>query len=361
MGTCRICGRSSPLISACLSLCLDCIRSKPEEALPLAAEAHAASRKRFGLVPAVPKGGDVHCRFCGNRCEIPESGKGYCGLVGNENGRMVRGKELIASYYYDPHPTNCVSEWACPASGLGYPKYSMCEGTEYGYFNLAVFCVGCSYDCLYCQNWQFREDVRMKSKLKVSDEEFLAAIKENTTCICFFGGDPSPQLDRVTRICRKAEGKNRILRFCLETNGNASPKILENFAELCLRSGGNIKFDLKFRDENLNIAVTGISNRLVHENFKRMGKYYEQRKELPFLTAATLMLPGYIDEQEIRGIAEFIASVDEEIPYSLLAFYPHFDMRDLPLTRREDALRFKKIAEKAGLKKVKIGNVNLLS
>ncbi|MCQ1537173.1 hypothetical protein FTO70_16120 [Methanosarcina sp. KYL-1] len=84
-----------------------------------------------------------------------------------------------------------------------------------------------------------------------------------------------------------------ILRFCLETNGNANPKILENFAELGLRSGGNIKFDLKFRDENLNRAITGIGNKPVHGNFKRKGKYYGQRREVPFLTAATLMVPGY--------------------------------------------------------------------
>ncbi|WP_255336896.1 hypothetical protein [Methanosarcina sp. KYL-1] len=53
--------------------------------------------------------------------------------------------------------------------------------------------------------------------------------------------------------------------------------------------------------------------------------------------------------------------MDEEVPYSLLAFYPHFEMRDLPRTRREDALRFKKVAEEAGLKRVRIGNVHLLA
>jgi uncharacterized Fe-S radical SAM superfamily protein PflX len=91
------------------------------------------------------------------------------------------------------------------------------------------------------------------------------------------------------------------------------------------------------------------------------NEFYGQRRELPFLTASTLMVPGYIDEQEMRGIASFIAGMDEEIPYSLLAFFPHFDMRDLPLTKREDALRYQKIAKEAGLKNVRIGNVHLLS
>ncbi len=359
MGKCKICGKNSPLISDFLSLCKECIRTKPEQALSTAKEAHAISRSRFGLVPDIPRGGNVRCRFCGNECEIQEESNGYCSLVKNEKGKMVRDNELIATYYYDPHPTNCVSEWACPASGLGYPKYSMSKSIEHGFYNLAVFCEACSLDCLFCQNWHFREGIKLKPR--VADEEFLSAINEKTTCICFFGGDPTPQLDKITRLCRKAEGKNKILRFCLETNGNANSKILENFAELCLRSGGNIKFDLKFWNDALNEAITGVSNRKTKENFERMGKSYVQRKELPFLTASTLMVPGCIDEEEIKGIAGFIASVNEEIPYSLLAFYPHFDFRDLPLTKKEDALRFKRVAEKQGLKNVRIGNVRLLS
>jgi pyruvate formate lyase activating enzyme len=72
------------------------------------------------------------------------------------------------------------------------------------------------------------------------------------------------------------------------------------------------------------------------------------------------MLPVYVDEQEIKGIATFIASVDDNIPYSLLAFFPHFDMRDLPLTSKETAVRFQRIAREAGLRNVRIGNVHLL-
>jgi len=92
-----------------------------------------------------------------------------------------------------------------------------------------------------------------------------------------------------------------------------------------------------------------------------MGKFYRQRKEILFLTASTLMVPGYVDDEEIKGIAGFIASINDEIPYSLLGFYPHFDMRDLPLTRKEDALRFQRIAKEAGLKNVRIGNAHLLA
>ena len=78
------------------------------------------------------------------------------------------------------------------------------------------------------------------------------------------------------------------------------------------------------------------------------------------LIASTLLVPGYVDEIEVAGLAGYLAGLDPEIPYSLLGFYPHFYLHDLPNTSRSHALRCKQIAERAGLKKVNIGNVNLL-
>ena len=68
----------------------------------------------------------------------------------------------------------------------------------------------------------------------------------------------------------------------------------------------------------------------------------------------------YIDEDEIRSIARFIVSVNPHIPYSLLAFYPHFYMEDSPLTSKELAYRCLSAAKNEGLKNVRIGNLHLL-
>ncbi|MGD9233966.1 MAG: hypothetical protein PVH67_08905, partial [Desulfobacterales bacterium] len=76
--------------------------------------------------------------------------------------------------------------------------------------------------------------------------------------------------------------------------------------------------------------------------------------------ASTLLVPGYVDEPEVEKIAGFISSLNPKIPYSLLAFYPQFYLNDLPTTSKSHALRCKAIAEKAGLKNIRIGNVHLL-
>jgi len=139
-----------------------------------------------------------------------------------------------------------------------------------------------------------------------------------------------------------------------------NPRLAEKAAEYALKSGGNIKFDLKAWSETLNIALCGVSNKPTLENFRRIGeKYYEKRRELPVLTASTLLVPGYVDA-EVEGIAQFISQISSEIPYTLLAFYPCYVMNDLPTTSRQQAMECQKAAQKH-LKNTRIGNIHLLS
>jgi pyruvate formate lyase activating enzyme len=53
--------------------------------------------------------------------------------------------------------------------------------------------------------------------------------------------------------------------------------------------------------------------------------------------------------------------LNDDIPYSLLAFYPSHHMRDLPTTSRAHAERCSRAALDAGLKRVRLANVHLLT
>jgi pyruvate formate lyase activating enzyme len=364
-GTCKLCNSTSVYISSELGVCLGCLRKKPEEALAIAMEAHERSRATYGLPvqpPKDPRG--IPCRICVNECRIPDNGMGYCGVRRNEGGKLagVSPEEGKLSWYYDPLPTNCVAGWVCPGGcGAGYPECAYSEGPEYGYRNLAVFFQACSFNCLFCQNWQFREETLTTRKRSV--KELVDAVDKMTSCICYFGGDPAPQLPFAIRASRLAleQKRNRILRICWESNGTMNRGLLNEMIELSLKSGGCIKFDLKSWNENLNIALTGVTNKRTIENFSIVAGRIRERPDPPLLIASTLLVPGYIDEEEIRNISEFIASLDKNIPYSLLAFCPHFLMSDLPVTSKDFALKCREIAEAAGLRRVKIGNVHLLS
>jgi pyruvate formate lyase activating enzyme len=97
------------------------------------------------------------------------------------------------------------------------------------------------------------------------------------------------------------------------------------------------------------------------ESFRIIGeKFFSQRAELPVLTVSTLLIPGYVDVQEVDSLARLIAGIDPRIPHTLLAFYPSYTLTDLPTTSRQTAYQCLETA-KGHLENVRIGNIGLLS
>lgn len=347
---CPLCGSSAQPVSEAIGVCLRCIRDRPREALPRAREAHRRVRQAFGLPASAPHTpGGIRCGLCAWDCTLGEGERGYCGLRTVQNGRLVHlagtPERGLLHWYRDPLPTNCVADWVCE----GHHRR--------GDHNLAVFYGSCTFNCLFCQNWHFRELSPQQNPL-ISARELAEVANPRTFCVCFFGGDPSSQMPHALAAGRLLARKG--VRVCWETNGMMHPKLLDQAVQLSLETGGCIKFDLKAFDENLHIALTGASNRRTLENFRRAAARIPERPQLPLVVASTLLIPGYVDAEEVYRIARFIAAIDPDIPYTLLAFAPHFQMTDLPCTSSAHAREAVEAARAAGLTRIRIGNAFLL-
>ena len=270
---------------------------------------------------------------------------GVCGVrtYGRKGRTKVSGRCAYLDWYYDPLPTNCVAEWVCGERGPGV--------------NLAVFFGGCSFNCLFCQNWHHRKLVGDRRFLH-SPEDLASLIREDVRCVCYFGGDPTPYMDFVINASRRIL-KVKKVRLCLETNGSVNWKLLKSFLELSLKTGGVVKIDVKAFNERLHMALTGSSNRNTLDNLEK-GILFSKENGGPMVVASTLLVPGYVDAEEVRKIAELIASLDKNTPYSLLAFHPQYMMDDIPPTPRSLAEECYRAALDAGLRRVKVGNVHLL-
>ena len=365
MGSCNHCGQSAVTISDTLGFCAACIRNHFATVWPAIKAVHDRSRRAFGLPLDPPDAdGGLGCGLCVHGCRIPEGRTGFCGLRQNSDSHIRGGRphEGNLYYYFDPLPTNCVGDFVCPAgTGCGYPAYSVSHGPEIGYRNLAVFYHACGFNCLYCQNFAFKQ--RTFSRTRITARQLAEAVDDQTTCICYFGGDPTPQVlhaVKAARLARRAAA-GRILRICWETNGSAREPYLSLMAELALTSGGLVKFDLKAWHSSIHLALCGVTNAQTLANFKTLAAWTARRPQPPFLIASTLLVPGYVDEPEVAAIAGFIAGLDPKIPYRLLAFYPHFYLNDLPTTSRSHLLRCREAAFNAGLNRVSTGNLHLLS
>jgi pyruvate formate lyase activating enzyme len=138
------------------------------------------------------------------------------------------------------------------------------------------------------------------------------------------------------------------------------PAWLKRMARISLESGGCIKMDLKAWRPNIHRALCGFDNRLILENFAQLAGYAPLRPDPPLVVASTLLTPGYVNEEEIWGLASFIAGINPDIPYVLLAFAPQFHMEDFPTTSREQADACLDAARRAGLRRVRLGNGHLV-
>ena len=348
--TCLLCHRSSQIVSLAIGICRDCLGEHLPAACQRVELIHADSRAAFDLPAKPPRHpGGICCALCSNECVIDEGGRGFCGLRTVRAGKLTHlagtPSHGLLHWYRDPLPTNCVADWVC-------------EGNQHpGSHNLAVFYASCTADCLFCQNWHFRQVSPTKSEM-ISAAELASVANARTFCVCFFGGDPASQMPHALAASKLLA--QRGVRVCWETNGTMHPKLLDAAVHYSLDTGGCLKFDLKAFDEALHIALTGISNQRTLENFACTARRFDERPDLPLVIASTLLVPGYVDAEEVSKIARFIAALNPQIPYVLLAFAPSFYMSDLPCTSVRHAQEAPAAARDAGLVNVRVGNRHLL-
>lgn len=312
--------------------CVVCSRQRPSSAIPVCPECAKGSgwiaEKIHEGFDALGKG---ECNLCSNRCGIAS---GLCGVRGGVSSDLS-----LQHAYLDPLPTNCCNSW-------------FCRGSELEGYNLAIFYYGCNFDCLYCQNWEHKlTDAAPPVRI---DEALKMALDSRVKCICHFGGSPEPQMPFALKLSEKIIDARNDVMVCWEWNGDGNRRLVRKAAKISSRTGGTVKFDLKAWNEDLHLILTGRSNENVLKNFEAVFHAHPE-----VLSATTLLVPYYVDAEEVERIASFIASLDENIPYSLLIFHPNYRLADLPVTPREQVIECLRAARRH-LNNVHLGNEHLL-
>jgi len=72
-----------------------------------------------------------------------------------------------------------------------------------------------------------------------------------------------------------------------------------------------------------------------------------------------LYIPGWVEVDEIRKIARLVASVDRDIPFTILAFFPAYKLSDVKPPNVMELVKAFAAAKEEGLKRVKLGNVHV--
>jgi pyruvate formate lyase activating enzyme len=168
------------------------------------------------------------------------------------------------------------------------------------------------------------------------------------------GGEPTMQSGFLVELLRKCgeKGIHTALDTCGYVKWEAMERVLEH-VDLVL-------YDIKQIDPAKHAEQTGVSNELILENAKRIC-----RKGAPMIVRIPV-IPEYTDgDENIRGIAEFVSTLETVARVDLLPFHPlgepkyrkldrHYEFEGTQPPSDEHMQELKRLVESFGLQ-AKVG------
>ena len=274
----------------------------------------------------------IRCVACGHRCVIADGRRGICKVRFNKGGELKVPFGYVAGLQCDPVEKK--------------PYFHVYPGSDALTFGM----VGCDFHCPYCQNWGTSQALRDPASLApvraVTAEQLLGIARTN---------DAKLVVSSYNEPLITAEWSKVIFERCAEagftcgfvSNGNATAEALDFIGPWI----GAYKVDLKsFNDVNYR-KLGGVL-----ENVKATIRMVYERSI--WLEVLTLIVPGFNSaEEELRAIAQFIASVNPQIPWHVTAFHKDYKMTDPQDTPAEQLVRAAEIGASEGLKFVYAGNL----
>ncbi len=275
--------------------------------------------------------GRIRCLACGHRCSVLPGRSGVCRVRFNTGSELRAPAGYVAGVQLDPIEKK--------------PFYHAFPARDALSFGM----LGCDLHCGYCQNWvtsqALRDDMAVSRPNFVTAERLVElAVRTKTPVMVSTYNEPLITADWAVEIFKLARSEGIVCGFI--SNGNATPEVLEfirPYVDL-------YKVDLKgFSDKGYRELGGVLQN--VLDTIKRL-------KEMAFwVEIVTLVVPGFNDgDEELRGIAEFIAGVSCDIPWHVTAFHPDYKMTGPPRTPTETLLRAYEFGKAAGLRFVYPGN-----
>lgn len=277
--------------------------------------------------------GDVQCFACGHRCLIKPGRDGVCRVRFNDAGTLLVPHGYVGALACDPIEKK--------------PFYHVLPGSDALTFGM----LGCDYHCGYCQNWvtsQMLRDPDAVAPLKLTTPRQLVdlAIENGAPVVASSYNEPLITSEWAVDVFKEARARN--LRCAYISNGNATPQVLDFIRPYV----DAYKVDLKTFNPKHYRQLGGVM-----ENVTDTIRALKERNF--WIEIVTLVVPGFSDDpDDLKRMAEFIASVDPLIPWHMTAFHPDYKMTNgYRRTTVEDLLQIVGYAQQAGLKYIYPGNL----
>lgn len=276
-----------------------------------------------GMFVQTLEGGQVECRLCAHYCRLKPGQTGICQVRHNVAG------ELITSAYGNP-----VLLAVEPIEKKFF--FHVSPGSQ----TLSLGTAGCNLRCQYCINWRVSQRGVDAADAEVTPAKIVAdALAQQVGCIAFTYTEPTIFFEYAHDIARLASHAG--LTVVAKSNGYMAPDVLQAMASWLHA----INIDLKGWHNKAHQRVIGGALQPVLDNLRLAA-----RLNL-WLEVTTLLVPGLSQHaDDLDNIARFIANeLGPNTPWHLLRFYPHYKMRDQPVTPQSLLQRAVESGQKAGL------------
>jgi pyruvate-formate lyase-activating enzyme len=172
--------------------------------------------------------------------------------------------------------------------------------------------------------------------------------------VAFTGGDLACRADFYAQATKRIKGACREeMWILLETNGyGLTPKNLDTLASAGLDS---FWLDIKAYDTETYRKLCGTTNENVLEAPARI------RDRGFVLEVLSLYIPGWVETNQLTRVAELIKELDPNIPFTLLAFFPEYELSGVRPPTLTEMLKAYSTVKALGLKRVKLGNCRVFA
>ncbi len=271
---------------------------------------------------------DIQCVLCPNLCILKENEIGNCQTRQNISGKLYQlFYKMVSSIAIDPIEKK--------------PLYHFYPGKKI----LSLGTVGCSFHCLFCQNYSISQftDIHLE---EIDEKEILKILKENKLdLLAFTYSEPLIWYETIYDISKYIKENDDRIKIVLVTNGYINQKPLTDL--LPYIDAMNIDLKSFQNDFYKNICEGRLEP--VLQTIKTAAKRIH-------VEITTLIIPTLNDSiEEMSTISSFIASINPEIPLHISKYYPYYKL-SIPPTSNTTILKLVDVAKKQ-LKYVYPGNI----
>ncbi len=274
----------------------------------------------------------VRCYACGHRCLILDGYDGICRVRFNRGGTLFVPWNYFGALQCDPIEKK--------------PFFHALPGTLAMSFGM----LGCDLHCGYCQNWvtsqALRDPMSIAPPIPMDAEGFARlAVENGADTVTSTYNEPLITSEWGVEVFREA--RKRGLHTSYVSNGNGTDEVLDYIHPWV----DFYKVDLKGFDDKSYRQLGGKLDNVL----KTIQKLYEKGF---WVEIVTLFVSGFNDgENQIRGIARFLAGVSRDIPWHCTAFHPDYKMTDRGYTGAPTLVKACEIGKEEGLRYVYAGNL----